>query len=264
MLLGLVGQMTVLGELSHARAQKVAYANFRAALAQATAPVSHAVDGKPLPVGTAIAVITIPAIDVNEVVFEGTSGDVLKSGPGHRRDSALPGQAGVSVLMGRRAAYGGPFARIGDLQGGNKITVTTGQGEISYDVIGVRRAGEPAPSALEPGAGRLTLTTADGQAYLPQDVLRVDAKQTSAVQETSPQAISSQLLPQPEQVMEIDPIALVPLVLWGQLLVAAALSVTWLRRRLGRWHGWLIGVPVLELLGVLVAGECARLLPNLL
>ncbi|SNY62233.1 sortase [Paractinoplanes atraurantiacus] len=264
MLLGLVGQMTVLGELSHARAQKVSYANFRATLAQATAPVSHVADGQPLAPGTAIAVITIPSIDVNEVVFEGTTGEVLKSGPGHRRDTALPGQAGVSVLMGRRAAYGGPFARIGDLQGGDKITVTTGQGENSYEVIGVRRAGELAPPALADGAGRLTLMTADGEAYLPQDVLRVDANLTSQVQETSPLAVSTQLLPEPEQVMEIDPIALVPLVLWGQLLVAAALSVTWLRRRLGRWHGWLIGVPVLGLLGVLVAGECARLLPNLL
>ncbi|WP_433830270.1 sortase [Actinoplanes sp. CA-015351] len=264
-LLGFAAQLTVLGALSHDRAQKVAYASFRSELALATAPITHVdADGNALASGTAIAILDIPAIDVNEIVFEGTAGNVLADGPGHRRDTVLPGQAGVSVLMGRRAAYGGPFARITELAGGDRITVITGQGEHVYEVIGVRRAGEPQPPAPAAGAGRLTLTTADGGAYLPSDVLRVDADLKSTVQQTPPLAVSSQLLPKPEQVMAIDPIALVPLVLWGQLLVAASLGVAWIRQRLSPWHAWLIGLPVLGLLGLLVAGEAARLLPNLL
>ncbi|MCZ0981039.1 hypothetical protein O1L60_24275 [Streptomyces diastatochromogenes] len=30
------------------------------------------------------------------------------SGPGHRRDTALPGQPGASVIMGRQWGYGSP------------------------------------------------------------------------------------------------------------------------------------------------------------
>ncbi|WP_433371959.1 sortase [Actinoplanes sp. CA-142083] len=264
--LGFVAQMTVLGSLSHARAQKVAYANFRAELAQATAPVSHFdASGKDaLPEGVAVAVLSIPSIGVKEVVFEGTDSGVLIKGPGHRRDTVFPGQEGASVIMGRRAAFGGPFARLSDLNGGDKITVITGQGEQSYDVIGVRRTGEPQPSPLNAGEGRLTLVTADGGAYQPTDVLRVDAKLTSQTQETPRLAISSAILPHRDGVMEIDLMALVPLVLWGQLLVAAALTLTWVRHRLGPWHAWLIGLPVLSLLGILVAGQCAQLVPNLI
>jgi len=64
--------------------------------------------------------------------------------------------------------------------------------------------------------------------------------------------------------MGIDLMALVPLVRWGQLLVAAALALTWVRHRLGSWHAWLIGRPVLALLVILVAGQCAQLVPDLI
>jgi LPXTG-site transpeptidase (sortase) family protein len=264
--LGFVAQMTVLGSLSHAREQKVAYANFRAELAQATAPVGHLDEAgtDALPAGVAVAVLSIPSIGVKEVVFEGTDSGVLARGPGHRRDTVFPGQAGASVIMGRRAAFGGPFARLTDLRGGDRITVVTGQGEHTYEVIGVRRRGEPQPAALAAGAGRLTLVTADGPAYAPTDVLRVDARLTSAVQDTPRLAISPGVLPHKDAVMAINLMALVPLVLWGQLMVAAALTLTWVRHRLGRWHAWLIGLPVLALLGVLVAGQCAQLVPNLI
>ncbi|WP_245665371.1 sortase [Actinoplanes subtropicus] len=264
--LGFVAQMTVLGSLSHARAQQVAYADFRAELAKATAPVNHFDDsGKDaLPAGEAVALLVIPRIGVKEVVFEGTDSGVLTRGPGHRRDTVFPGQQGASVIMGRRAAFGGPFARLGELQGGDPITVITGQGRHTYVVMGVRRTGEPQPPALAAGEGRLTLVTADGPAYEPSDVLRVDAKLTSPAQDTPRLAISSAILPHKDAVMEIDVMALVPLVLWGQLLVAAALALTWVRHRLGPWHAWLIGLPVVALLGVLVAGQCAQLVPNLI
>ncbi|WP_436523344.1 class E sortase [Actinoplanes sp. HUAS TT8] len=265
-LLGFVLQFTVLGDLGHDRAQKLAYANFRAELALATAPVGHVTeDGKTaLPSGTAVAVIDIPAIGLREVVFEGTDGGVLTRGPGHRRDTVLPGQAGTSILMARRAGYGGPFSRIGELSGGDRISVVTGQGEHTYEVMGVRRAGDPQPPTLTPGSGRLTLVTADGTAYLPNNVLRVDAKLTSKVQDTPALAVSTALLPPSENLMGIDLIALVPLVLWGQLMFISALAVAWVRQRLGLWHAWLIGLPVLAVLGLLVAGQVTRLLPNLI
>ena len=263
--LGFAAQLILLGSLTHARDQKVQYATFRAALAQAIAPVGHLDSaGRPLAPGTPVAVLSIPRIGLREVVDEGTSGAVLAKGPGHRRDSVLPGQAGVSVLLGRRAAYGGPFRRLGELRGGDDITVVTGQGAQTFRVIAVRRAGEPQPPVLGADRGRLTLVTADGPAYLPTDLLRVDADLMSPVQQTPAVAIRSAALPRSEQAMGVDGVALVPLVLWGQVLIAAAAGVVWIRQRVSRWHAWLIGLPVLALLGVLVADQGARLLPNLL
>ena len=53
--------------------------------------------------------LDIPAIGIaNMVVVEGTSPENLTLGPGHLRDTPLPGQAGISVVFGRRATFGAP------------------------------------------------------------------------------------------------------------------------------------------------------------
>jgi LPXTG-site transpeptidase (sortase) family protein len=265
LLLGFVAQLTLFGGLQHSRAQRMEYADFRGALAQAKAPVGQVDDGGGLlTLGTPIAVLDIPRIGLHEVVGEGTTAGVLAAGPGHRRDTVLPGQAGTSVLLGRRAGYGGPFARIDTLRRGDRITVATGQGMHTFAVLGVRRVGDPQPAALTTGQGRLTLVTASGPAYVPTDVVRVDAVLTSGAQPVPRMVIGTGALPPAEQAMGIDQGVLVPLVLWGQLLVAAALGVVWIRHRVGRWHAWVIAVPVLGFLGVTVADQAASLLPNLL
>jgi hypothetical protein len=64
--------------------------------------------------------------------------------------------------------------------------------------------------------------------------------------------------------MASDPSAWTPLMLWGQALLLAALAVTYLRNRLGRWHAWIVGVPVLGAIGLAATDQVARLLPNLL
>jgi LPXTG-site transpeptidase (sortase) family protein len=265
LLLGFIAQLTLFGGLQHSRAQRMEYADFRGSLAQAKAPVGQVDDGGGLlTLGTPVAVLDIPRIGLHEVVGEGTTAGVLTAGPGHRRDTVLPGQAGTSVLLGRRAGYGGPFARIDTLRRGDRITVATGQGMHTFTVLGVRRAGDPQPAALTTGQGRLTLVTASGPAYVPTDVVRVDAVLTSGAQPVPRMVIGTGALPPAEQAMGIDQGVLVPLVLWGQLLVAAALGVVWIRHRVGRWHAWVIAVPVLGFLGVTVADHAASLLPNLL
>jgi LPXTG-site transpeptidase (sortase) family protein len=95
-----------------------------------------------------MAVLEIPALDLHEVVFEGTTSGVLQDGPGHRRDTVFPGQEGTSVIMGRQATYGGPFGRLDVLQPGEPFTITTGQGAHTYHVTGVRREGDPQPPPL--------------------------------------------------------------------------------------------------------------------
>lgn len=262
--LGFLTQVTLLGSLQHGRDQAQAFRELRVQLAIGTAPVgSTGLDGKALPSGTPVAILEIPRLGLQEVVLEGTSSRVLMSGVGHRRDTVLPGQAGSAVILGRRGGYGGPFGDIGELRPKDEIVVTTGQGRHTFAVLGVRRAGDPLPSPRASGRGRLTLATADGPRFRPTDVLWVDADLTSPAQGAGPQ-IPTRALPSNELTMASDPAALLPLMLWGPLLVAAAVGAVWVWHRAGRWQAWIIGVPVLILLGEIVLDIAAALLPNVL
>lgn len=257
-------ELTLLGNLRHDRDQAQLAAQFRIELAEGIAPVGPVDDANvALALGAPVALLEIPRFGLREVVVEGTSSGPLMSGPGHRRDTPLPGQVGTSVVAGRRATYGGPFHSINQLRAGDAVTVTTGQGRHSFAVIGVRRAGDPVPPALARGQGRLTLVTTDGPALRPTGVLRVDAALTSAAQ-PRPAQLPSQSLPAAEAVMVGDRSALLGVVAWLVLLVAAAIATVWVRFRTGPWHAWVIGVPVLVTLGLVVADEIAAMLPNLL
>lgn len=262
-LLGFVADTAVVGRIRHDRDRQNQYAHFRYALADGTAPLgSLDGDGKPVPPGTPVAFLRIPDLGVHEVVEYGTTSSILMSGPGLRRDTVLPGQAGTSVIMGRRALYGAPFRAIDQLHAGESIVVTTGQGESTYQVVDVRHAGDKVPAQVVSAPSVLVLTTADGTAYVPRDVLRVDA-----------------VLISPKQAMPAGPVAgaatddrplsgegeaWIPLVLWGQALLVAAVGVTWLRARWGGRQAWLVGAPVLAALGLAAADTFARLLPNVM
>ncbi|MFF3946198.1 sortase domain-bontaining protein [Streptomyces sp. NPDC001902] len=255
----------LLGQVRHARDQQVDYAALRSDLANGVAPVGGSGDGvKPLTSGTPVAVLSVPGLGVREVVGEGTTSEVLTRGPGHRRDTPLPGQAGTSVIMGRQASYGGPFRHLGGLHPGEQLTVTTGQGVHRYRVVAVRRAGDPQPAPPAAGKGRLTLITAEGTAFMPRGILRVDADLMSDVQPASAPAVPPGALPADETAMAVQETAWLPVVLWGQGLLLAAAGIAWAHARWGRRHAWVVGVPVLGLLGLLVADHAALLLPNLM
>lgn len=257
-------ELIVLGGLRHDRDQAQLAAQFRSELANAVAPVGPVDDAnKPLAAGAPVALLEIPALQVREVVVEGTSARTLMSGPGHRRDTPLPGQVGTSVVAGRRATYGAPFQSINKLHVGDQITVITGQGKHSFKVLDVRHAGDPLPHTLSSGQSRLTLVTTDGPALAPTDVLRVDAALVSEAQSRPPQ-LPSQLLSAADALMTGDGSALLDGVGWSILLVAATLTTVWVRYRTGLWQAWVIGLPVLVALGLVVSDDLAALLPNLL
>ncbi len=177
--LWMAAQLLFLGSISQHRAQDLLYGELRTDLAGATAPV-----GPVVPVGDPVALLTIPSIGLEQVVVEGTASGDLLAGPGHRRDTVLPGQAGTSVVYGRAATYGAPFADLTDLHAGDEIEVVGAQGSTTYTVLGVRRAGDPLPQPVAEGAGRLTLVTAEGSGRLgaiaPESVVYVDADATEA------------------------------------------------------------------------------------
>jgi sortase A len=258
-------QLVVLSGFQERSAQQAAFDSFRADLARGTAPIAAVnEEDKALRPGTPMAYLEIPAIGVRQVVLEGTSSGVLFDGPGHRRDSPFPGAPGTTVIFGRRATFGGPFSEIGDLEQGDAIRVTTGAGEFDYEVIGVRHEGDPSPPILEAGEGRMLLVTAGGRPYLPDGVLRVDAELTSSPRSGGSPAQTAQTLPDPELIMASDTSTLWALALWMQALLVVTVAFVWAWHRWGRARAWIVGFPVLLLVGLMVAEQVARLLPNLL
>lgn len=263
--LGFGATLIGVSQVQHARDQEVIYSDYRYDLANAIATVGQTnVEGQILALGAPVAVLLIPEIGVQEVVLNGTTSTVMQAGPGLRRDTVLPGQPGNSIIYGRQAAYGGPFGDIGTLQPGTIIRAITGQGEHDYAVISVRRAGDPLPPPRDPGQGRLTLITADGPRYMPSDILRVDATLLTESVPAPQMVIGPQSLSPSEQPMAGDPDALVPMVLWGQLLLVSVVAAVWLSVRWGRWQAWLVALPVIAFAGINTATAGIRLLPNLM
>jgi len=257
-------QILVLSPIFYVRQQQVMFDEFRYELANATAPVGQ-VDQNDLliPAGQPVAVVKIAAINVDAVVVEGTSSGTLMSGIGHRRDTPLPGQYGVSVLYGRQFTFGGPFGRIGELKPGAQIHVTTGQGISTYSVYDIRWTSDPLPKSITSG-GRLTLVSAAGIPFLPNTVVRVDAKLMSEPKTTPAQMFSIESLDEAEAPLAGDPrgwtqLALI-LIFTSALVIAMAYSL----RLWGPRQTWVVASPLLLALGIAVGTQVSTLLPNLL
>jgi len=253
-------QMLVLSGFSQARDQELLYERFRQDIAAATASI-----GPTTPPGEPVALLSIPRLRFSQVVVEGTaSGDTL-AGPGHLRKTVLPGQVGTSVVMGRAVTYGGPFGDLDELVVGDEITVRMAQGEVSFDVVNIRRAGDPYSQPLAAGAARLTLETAEGDGRLaaltPNEVLYVDA---DAPKGFIPPSGLPTAVPTPELLMERDTGAFPLLALHLALLLAAALGVVAARQRWSAALVWVVAAPVALALAWSTTDVVMRLLPNVM
>jgi hypothetical protein len=264
--LGFVAWVGLFSHLHYDKAQLNAYDTLRVQLATGTAPNGPTVPNHPaqlLPMGAPVAVLSIPAIGLRTVILQGTTSSVLEDGPGHFRGSVMPGQAGVSVVLGRQSAYGGPFGALASLVPGDSIKVVTGQAVATYKVIDLRRAGDPLAPTPASGAGRMVLATADGAPLEPSGILYIDADETSKPQ-PSPGVVLPAFISPTENAMTTEPQAWLPIVLWGQLLVLVAFALSWLWTAWGRWQTWVIAVPTVGFLVLCIADQATRLLPNLM
>jgi LPXTG-site transpeptidase (sortase) family protein len=260
--IGMVIQLVVVSRLEYRSSQVALLNTFRTQLALGTAPLGPiGPDHHLLPLATPIALITIPSIGVRAVVLEGTTASVLAKGPGHFRNTVFPGGAGTSVLLGRAAAYGGPFGRIGDLKRGQLITVVTQVGTSRYRVVRVRPAGARVRPAAA-GTARLTLGTAAGTPYAPSGLLWVDADMVGTPLAAS-SASTIQLVPG-EEPMAVDTSTLWALFLWLEALAALLAGAVWAWRRWGKAQTWIAFAAPMLLVWTFIAEQVARLLPNLL
>ena len=257
-----IAYTTTFSAVQESRDQRVLYSSLRQGLSEATTPIGGVIEP-----GTPIAVLDAPGSGLSEmVVVEGTTSTDLKAGPGHRRDTPLPGQAGVSVLFGRGSAYGGPFAPLVRAAPGTTIRVTTGQGTFTYTIDRVRSSGDPLPPPLAAGSSRLSLVTSTGSGWLgklaPDRIVYVDASLQGKPVASPPGRL---LVTSPaEQAMATDPTAWVPLVFWLQLLALTSIGLVWAAVRWGRWQTWAVGIPLLVAVVWGATDTAFSLLPNLL
>ncbi|HET6938055.1 MAG TPA: sortase [Nocardioides sp.] len=254
-LVALFGLFLFLGSgMAQNRDQDVMYDELKKQLALATVPVNGAI-----PTGTPIGVVEIPRLDLEQVFVEGSASEQTIKGPGLRHDTVLPGQAGASVLVGRRATFGAPFAHLDRLRVGDRIEVTTGQGQFTYVVDLVRTSDSP-DVQIEQVPARLTLVTSD-PAITPTRSLQVSAQlDGDPVPATTRQATVADDLPG-----EGSSGRQIALLLWAQaLLVTTVLTTRRALARPGRGGLWIGAVPVLLALLWQVFENLAVLLPNTL
>lgn len=264
LIIGFLLQIVLISGVYFIKQQQVMHDDFRYQLANASAPVGQVTQGDKLLVqGTPVAMLSIPKINLDVIVVEGTTSNALTSGPGHRRDTPLPGQEGSSVIYGRQTTYGGPFQQISELKKGDKITTITGQGTSAYVVTDVRYTGDPLPPELTTG-GRLTLVSASGFPLIPQSVVRVDATLSGETKDTPVQMFSYESLAEAELPLMGDPAAWAVLAL-EFVCLGFIVVVLWFSYRFwGPMQTWVVGVPVVLALGIATGFQLTYLLPNLI
>ncbi len=244
---------TSLSGLAHARTQIGLQRRFRSQLASNAAAVGGAI-----PTGAPIATVVARAIGLNEVVVQGSRSGQLRAGPGHVVGTPLPGQPGNAVIAGRRTMYGGPFKHIGSLHRGDLIHVTTGEGTTTYRVSSIAHLAASDGSFVQNhGDNRLTLFTTDSP-WTASGRLVVTA--TLSGNPLPPTTLTNTL--------DADGLGLTGqrdaapyMLVWLELLAAAALSTAFALSRWSKPRVWLVFAPVLALMMWLFFESFVRLLP---
>jgi sortase A len=161
-----------LGPTLAQRDQRELLANYRVAVSRAAnesqglAGVSVATT--PPEHGSAVGILEIGALRTQDVVLEGATSSQTLEGPGHVPGTAGLGQPGNSVVVARRNGYGGSFRELAQLHRGDRIVVTTTQGQTVYSVRtvdektivnnGATDASASTPTSTSTSAGPSTTT----------------------------------------------------------------------------------------------------------
>lgn len=238
------------------RTQAELLATFKQAVPTTTLDQSSAA----LTEGSAVALLRIPRLGIDQVVVEGSTPTDTKRGPGHLSASPLPGEYGNAVIEGRRTTYGGPFANLDSVRKGDKIDATTGQGVFTYTVSKVAHL-SPGDKDVVSGSSdsRLTLMTSD-PAFFATGRLAVVATLNG-----DPIAVPHRP-PQLEDEIQLgvagDPLGLALGLVWLLLLAIAGYTAWRLRDRMPRSVLYLYAAPVITALALLTYANLDSLLPG--
>jgi len=209
--------------------------------------------------GRPLAVLSVPALGLKQIVVQGTSAADLMNGPGLMPGTALPGAPGNSVILGRRVTFGAPFASIGSLRAGDRIQVVDGAGKFTYIVKDVRQVSPGQHDVIGQTSGNLlTLATSNGGLVSPGR-LAVQAKLVGP-----PVAVKSGLVAVPHEELGLggDNVAGGLTLLWSLatiiVLVGAVLSV-WLWPRSLLFY--ILVAPIVVACGLMACESLARALP---
>jgi sortase A len=248
---GFIGYLLGVSRIQEASAQSKLYATLAGELGQAVGPLGPTAPGSP------VAVLDIPAIGLRDVVVvEGTAPEQLTLGPGHVRNTPLPGQEGLSVIYGRRVTFGAPFARIGDLKLGDEIITYTQQGKSVYKVVAVGDSQHPVKDTTLNRLALLTASSTDVPAYY----LEVDADMVSTPNNGP---VELPAIGPSEQALAGDSGALVMTMIWGLALALVAIGGAVAAARFSGWPVYLVLTPAVLAIVWNLYESLAALLPNL-
>jgi sortase A len=79
--------------------------------------------------------VIIPKINMDAVLIEGVSRKALSAGPGHMKETAMPGETGNAVITGHRDTF---FRHIYELAKGDEIQVRRNGRVFTFEVTGQR------------------------------------------------------------------------------------------------------------------------------
>lgn len=112
--------------------------------------------------GHAIGRITIDRIGLDIVVVQGTETSSLERGPGHYKNTSLPGQPGTTAIAGHRTTYLAPFRHINDIRNGDQIRLEMPYAAFTYTMYKHEIVDPGNVGVLKPvGFPQLVLTACD-------------------------------------------------------------------------------------------------------
>jgi sortase A len=101
--------------------------------------------------------VVIPKIGMDAIVVEGASRKDLSAGPGHMKETAMPGEPGNAVITAHRDTF---FRHIYELNKGDQIQVRRNGRNFTYEVTGKKIVMPEDISVLKPTTNaQLTLIT---------------------------------------------------------------------------------------------------------
>jgi sortase A len=126
---------------------------------QSTAPLTPMeTAASPVPLGTALAELSIPSIGLSAVVLEGSDDHTLRMGVGHIETTPLPGgEFGNVAIAGHRDTF---FRPLRNIRVGDDVLLNTPEKRAHYRVSWFRVVGPDDVSVIDPTADpTLTLVT---------------------------------------------------------------------------------------------------------